>query len=97
MQEVLDRATIAEVLKEVSAELRLNLEDVSFDTELSALGMDSFAQLELVAALEDRLSFRVPNEEISKITTISSLLDCLVGVQSAAEGKATEGAGGERR
>lgn len=94
MQEVPDRATIAEVLKEVSAELRLNLEGVGFDTELTALGMDSFAQLELVAALEDRLSFRVPDKEINNITTISSLLDCLVSLQSAAAGKTAENADG---
>jgi acyl carrier protein len=97
MQETLDRATISEVLREVSMELRLNLEDVSFDTELAALGMDSFAQVELVTALEGRLSFRVPDEEISRITTISSLLDCLVGLQRAAAGKAADDAGGESR
>jgi acyl carrier protein len=97
MQEALDRATIAEVLREVSMELRLNLEDVSFDTELAALGMDSFAQVELVTALEGRLSFRVPDEEISRITTISSLLDCLVGLQQAAAGIAAGDAGGESR
>jgi acyl carrier protein len=97
MQADLDRAAIAGVLREVSMELRLNLEGVSFDTELAALGMDSFAQLELVAALEDRLSFRVPDDEISSITTISNLLDCLVDLQRAAAEKAADDAGGESR
>jgi acyl carrier protein len=54
-----------------------NLDEVNSSSIISQLGMDSVAQMELVSWFEERLRVRIPDEELSKIRTISDLRDVL--------------------
>lgn len=43
------------------------------DTVISKLGLDSVAVMELVAHFEEKLSVRLPDEDLSKVQTIADL------------------------
>jgi acyl carrier protein len=47
------------------------------DTVISTLGMDSVAVMELVSYFEEKLSVRIPDEELSRIRTVGDLRDAL--------------------
>ncbi len=52
--------------------------EVSPEAGLEALGLDSLQTLELVAWAEERLSVRVPDEELARVASVgdlSALLD----------------------
>jgi acyl carrier protein len=40
---------------------------------ISALGLDSVAVMELVSYFEEKLSIRMPDEELAKVQTINDL------------------------
>jgi acyl carrier protein len=68
--------------------LQVDLSEVSPGTSLGALGMDSLDKLELVTALEDQLSVRIPDEELKKIQTVGGLVECLLRLQPSRPGQA---------
>jgi acyl carrier protein len=47
------------------------------DTVISTLGMDSVAVMELVSYFEEKLSVRIPDEDLSRIRTVGDLRDAL--------------------
>lgn len=47
------------------------------DTVISTLGMDSVAVMELVSFFEERLSVRIPDEELNRIRTVGDLRDAI--------------------
>ena len=47
------------------------------DTIISTLGMDSVAVMELVSFFEEKLSVRIPDEDLSRIRTVGDLRDAL--------------------
>jgi acyl carrier protein len=47
------------------------------ETVISALGMDSLATMELVALFEEKLSLRIPDEQLSRIRTVGDLRDAI--------------------
>jgi acyl carrier protein len=47
------------------------------DTVISTLGMDSVAVMELVSFFEERLSVRIPDEELNHIRTVGDLRDAI--------------------
>jgi len=47
------------------------------DTVISTLGMDSVAVMELVSFFEEKLSVRIPDEDLSRIRTVGDLRDAL--------------------
>jgi len=46
---------------------------LTLDADIDALGMDSLQTLELVAWAEERLSVRVPDEELARVGSIGEL------------------------
>jgi len=46
---------------------------LTLDAHIDALGMDSLQTLELVAWAEERLSVRVPDEELARVGSIGEL------------------------
>ena len=69
---------VVKLFKEAALEVdNRKLTDLKTDTVISQLGMDSVAQMELVSWFEERLRVRIPDEELSKIRTISDLRDVL--------------------
>ena len=53
------------------------------DTVISTLGMDSVAVMELVSFFEEKLSVRIPDEELSRIRTVGDLRDALARLMPA--------------
>jgi acyl carrier protein len=53
------------------------LSNLSKDTVISTLGMDSVAVMELVSFFEEKLSGRIPAEELNRIRTVGDLRDAL--------------------
>jgi acyl carrier protein len=47
------------------------------DTVIATLGMDSVAVMELVSFFEEKLSVRIPDEDLSRIRTVGDLRDAL--------------------
>jgi acyl carrier protein len=69
---------VVKLFKEAALEVdNRKLEEVSSTSIISQLGMDSVAQMELVSWFEERLGVRIPDEELSKVRTISDLRDVL--------------------
>ncbi len=49
------------------------LENLSKDTVISKLGLDSVAVMELVAFFEEQLNIRMPDEDLAKVQTLGDL------------------------
>jgi acyl carrier protein len=69
---------VVKLFKEAALEVdNRTLEEVTSSSIITQLGMDSVAQMELVSWFEERLGVRIPDEELSKIRSISDLRDVL--------------------
>ena len=53
------------------------LPDLKAETLIASLGMDSVAVMELVSYFEEKLSVRIPDEELSRIKTVKDLRDAI--------------------
>ena len=53
------------------------LPNLTRDTVISTLGMDSVAVMELVSYFEEKLAVRIPDEELGRIRTIGDLRDTI--------------------
>jgi acyl carrier protein len=51
------------------------LDGLTKDTVISKLGLDSVAVMELVSYLEEKLSIRMPDEDLAKVQTLGDLGD----------------------
>ncbi|MBL8913689.1 MAG: acyl carrier protein [Archangium sp.] len=51
------------------------LENLSKDTVISKLGLDSVAVMELVSFFEEKLNIRMPDEDLAKVQTLGDLGD----------------------
>jgi acyl carrier protein len=69
---------VVELFKQAALDVdNRKLTDLKTDTVISQLGMDSVAQMELVSWFEERLTVRIPDEELQKIRTVGDLKDAL--------------------
>jgi acyl carrier protein len=53
------------------------LVNLTKDTVISTLGMDSVAVMELVSFFEEKLAVRIPDEDLNHIRTVGDLRDSL--------------------
>jgi acyl carrier protein len=82
MPRVPDDSEVTDLIMRVaSTSLEVDTSEVTLDTRLDSIGMDSLAQLELVTALEDELSVRIPDEAIEQIQTVGQLVRCFADLQ----------------
>jgi acyl carrier protein len=49
------------------------LENLSKDTVISRLGLDSVAVMELVSYVEEKLEIRLPDEDLARVQTVGDL------------------------
>jgi acyl carrier protein len=49
------------------------LENLTKDTVISKLGLDSVAVMELVSYVEEKLDIRLPDEDLAKVQTLGDL------------------------
>ena len=75
MAETID---VLEMFKQAAFEVdNRRLPDLKADTAIATLGMDSVAVMELVSYFEEKLSVRIPDEELSRIRTVKDLRDAI--------------------
>ena len=73
-----DSINILEMFKQAALEVdNRRLPELKADTQISALGMDSVAVMELVSYFEEKLDVRIPDEELSRIRTVKDLRDAI--------------------
>jgi acyl carrier protein len=53
------------------------LVNLTKETVISTLGMDSVAVMELVSFFEEKLAVRIPDEELNHVRTVGDLRDAL--------------------
>ena len=53
------------------------LEGLTRDTVISQLGMDSVAVMEVVTYFEEKLNLRLPDEELSRVSTLGDLCNLI--------------------
>ena len=69
---------VLEMFRQAALEVdNRKLPDLKADTVISTLGMDSVAVMELVSYFEEKLSVRIPDEDLSRIRTVGDLRDTL--------------------
>jgi len=73
-----ERIDVLEMFKQAAFEVdNRRLPDLEADTAIATLGMDSVAVMELVSYFEEKLSVRIPDEELSRIRTVKDLRDAI--------------------
>ena len=74
----MERTALLELFKTLGTEIaESDLSSVSEESELSKLNIDSLTMLELVGAIEQELSIRVPDDSLVGVKTVKQLLDVL--------------------
>ena len=65
---------VIEMFKQAAFEVdNRRLPDLRPDTVIATLGMDSVAVMELVSYFEEKLSIRMPDEDLASIQTLGDL------------------------
>ena len=69
---------VVEMFKQAAFEVdHRRLPELRSETVIATLGMDSVAVMELVSYFEEKLSVRIPDEELSRIKTVRDLRDAI--------------------
>jgi acyl carrier protein len=65
---------IIQLFKQAALEVNgKKLDQLSKDTVISKLGLDSVAVMELVSYFEEKLNIRMPDEDLAKVQTLGDL------------------------
>ena len=70
---------VAEIIAKTA---RCKVEDISPDTKLESLGIDSLKAITVLFELEEAFDVEIPNELVSSITTVGDILDKLTPAHS---------------
>jgi acyl carrier protein len=69
---------ILEMFRQAALEVdNRKLPQLTRDTVIATLGMDSVAVMELVSYFEEKLGVRIPDEELARIRTVGDLRDTI--------------------
>ena len=69
---------VLEMFKQAAFEVdNRKLPELTRETVIATLGMDSVAIMELVSYFEEKLSIRIPDEELTRIRTVADLRDTI--------------------
>ena len=70
------RVELFEMFQRMATEIaEKDFEDVTEDSNIQELGLDSLSTLELVGAMERELSVQIPDEQLVGIQTVRQLLE----------------------
>ena len=69
------------VFKEISSYLKCRPEDISLNTPLDQLGIDSLGAITIMYELEDRLDVEIPNEVFGSLKTVNDIVIQLEALQ----------------
>ncbi len=79
-------STFESVVGVLHAQFDIAREDVSPQTTLQALGLDSLALMEFVFAVEDHFSLRIPEEQLDPRQAGLTLADLCAALDTALDG-----------
>lgn len=65
------RVELEKIAPEVSAD------NLSLDTDIATLGIESVTMLELIAALEERFEIELPDDELTTLDTLHDVIELL--------------------
>jgi len=69
---------ILEMFRQAALEVdNRRLPQLTRDTVIATLGMDSVAVMELVSYFEEKLGVRIPDDELARIRTVGDLRDTI--------------------
>lgn len=69
---------VVQMFKQAALEVdNRKLPQLTRDTVIATLGMDSVAIMELVSYFEEKLAVRIPDEELGHIRTVGDLRDTI--------------------
>jgi len=73
-----------DVIRNLVAQIgEVDIDKVGDETHFSnELGIDSLRALELMVALEDKFKIRIPEEQLGRFTTVTSLAELVVELQA---------------
>ena len=66
-------ALIKSALGEVAPNRKADFANITFDTNIEALGLDSIATMEMVNYVEERVDSTFPDEELAKVQLVRDL------------------------
>jgi acyl carrier protein len=66
-------AMIQEALASVAPNRKAEFAGIKLDQTIESLGLDSIATMEMVGAIEDKVSATFPDEELAKVQTLGDL------------------------
>jgi acyl carrier protein len=73
-----DPIDVVEMFKQAALEVdNRKLPNLTAESVIATLGMDSVAIMELVSYFEEKLSVRIPDEELGRIRTVADLRDTI--------------------
>ena len=68
---------VDKVAEIIARAVHCNVEDISPETKLLELGVDSLKTISLMFELEEAFEIEIPNEAITSIVTVSDILEKL--------------------
>ena len=69
---------VAQVIAKVA---HCKIDDITPDSELAALGIDSLKAITVLFELEEAFDIEIPNEVIPSIVTVNDILEKLDGIR----------------
>ncbi len=70
------RSELIEMFRSTAAEVaEREFPELTEESEISSMGVDSLAMLEVIGEMERTLKIRLPDEELSGIVTVRQLID----------------------
>jgi len=74
-----DYQTITQQITQILAEkTSITPEHLRPDTELQAIGLDSFARIQLVLAMEEQFGFELSDSEAADLSTVDDLVNIIL-------------------
>lgn len=72
----MDRAKLIDMFKRMATEIaEKEFNDLSEDSVIADMGVDSLQMLEVVGEMEQELSVQIPDDQLVGIETVAQLLD----------------------
>ena len=72
-------ALIKQALSDVAPSRKADFANITADTKIEALGLDSISTMEMVNGIEEKIETTFPDEELAKVQKIGDLVGLVRG------------------
>ena len=66
-------STLTTIVEQIKAVAQERVNDVTLETNIVELGLDSLERLEIVARIEERFAIRIPENDLHEIETVAEI------------------------